>query len=290
MTFTSAANTGPTEMDLILSIVQEQLIREGKLLPTVTDYSAQVIEGIKQIEIPRYDSEFGDPNSQNADGVTPVTAQTVDFQVDTLTLDKWRTLAYEIPDRVARQSRLPLEAELAASAGRSFAKYMDDEIISVLRAAADGTLGLPDHRIQLDGAANDEISLDNIAHARELLNKANVTESDRFMLVSPRQERAMLNITNFIRANEYGAREALLDGEIGRVFGFRVMVHNGLADAEAIAYQRQAAGFAVQKSMTFETRRADLKLQKTEYAFSAGWGTTVLEQGVKQVLLNATGL
>lgn len=286
MTFTSAANTGPTEMDLILGVVQDELIRSAKLLPTVTDYTSSVADGIKSIDIPRYDSHFADPVAQNPDGVTAVTAQTVDFAVDTLNLDKWRTLAYEIPDRVSRQTRIPLEAELAASAGRTFGKYMDDEIIAVLRLASAAS---PDHRIQLDGAANDEISLDNIAHARELLNKADVSEQDRFMLISPKQERAMLNIQNFIRANEYGAREALLEAEIGRVFGFRVMVHNGLADAEAIAYQRGACGYAVQKAMQFETRRADLKLQKNEYAFSAGWGTVLLEQGVKQVLLNATG-
>ena len=286
MTFTSAANTGPTEMDLILGVVQDELIRSAKLLTTIVDYTSSVADGIKQIEIPRYDSHFADPADQNPDGTTPVTAQTVDFAVDTLALDKWKTLAYEIPDRVSRQSRIPLEAELAASAGRTFGKYMDDEIIAVLRQAS---AAAPDHRTQLQGGTNDEITLDNVAEARELLNKADVTEEDRFLIISPAQERHMLNIQNFIRANEYGSREALLDAEIGRVFGFRVMVHNGLADAEAIAYQRQAAGYAMQKSMQFETRRADLKLQKNEYAFSAGWGTVLLEQGVKQVLMNATG-
>jgi N4-gp56 family major capsid protein len=284
-TFTTT-QTGPTEMDLILSVVQDELIRAAKLRPTVVDMSSSAEKGVKTIEIPRYDTHFANPAAQNPDGVTPVTSQTVDFQTDSLDLDKWVTLPYEIPDRISRQSRVNLEAELAASAGRTFGKYIDDELIVALRAAS---AAAPNHRIQLSGGLNDEITLDDITNARELLNKADVKEEDRWLIVSPKQERAMLNISNFIEADKYGAREALLNGEIGRVFGFRVMVHNGLSDDEAIAYQREAVAFAMQKDMMFESRRAQLGLQKTEYAFSAGWGTVTLEQGVKQVLLNATG-
>ncbi len=284
-TFTTT-QTGTLEMDLILSVVQEELIRAGKLPATVRDLSSSVEKGLKSIDIPRYDTHFNNPAAQNADGTTPVASQTVDFAVDSLDLDKWVTLPYEIPDRISQQSRVNLEAELAASAGRTFAKYIDDELIVALRAASAAT---PDHITQLQGGTNDEITLDNIAEARELLNKADVNESDRFLVISPTQERIMLNIENFIKANEYGSRDALLNGEVGKVFGFRVMVHNGLADAEAIAYQRDAVAMAMQKSIKFESRRAQLGLQKTEYAFSAGWGTVTLEQGVKQVLMNSTG-
>lgn len=288
-TFTTT-QTGSLEMDLILSVVQEELIRAAKLQPTVKNMSSSVEKGVKSIEIPRYDTHFANPAAQNPDGVTATAAQTVDFAVDSLNLDKWVSLPYEIPDRISRQARVNLEAELAASAGRTFGKYIDDELIACLRLAADGTGGLPDHRIQVTGATNTEITLDDITEARKLLNQADVREDNRFLIVSPDQEKAMLNIANFIEADKYGSREALLDGEIGKVFGFRVMVHNGLSAIEAIAYQSDACAFAMQKDISFESRRANLGLQKTEYAFSAGWGTAVLEQGVKQVLLNATGL
>ena len=289
MTFTSAANTGPTEMDLILSIVQEELVRSAKLRPTVTDYSSFAEKGMKSIEIPRYDSHFAAPAAQNPDGTTEVAADTFDLAVDTISLDQWKTKYWEIPDRVNAQTRVQLVSEAAAAAGRAMGNDEDDDIIAELRLAADGTGGLPDHRIQLSGGTNDEITLSDITEARKLLNKANVSEMDRFLLVSPDQEKAMLDIANFIEADKYGAREALLDGEIGRVFGFRVMVHNGLADAEAIAYQKQAVGIAYQQEMRFESRRAKLSLQKTEYSIAVGRGQEVLEQGVKQVLLNSTG-
>jgi len=284
-TFTTT-QTGSTEMELIASIVQEELIRTAKLRPTVRDESARATKGIKQIELPRYDSHFADPGALNPDGVTATPAQTVDFATDVLALDDWTVLPYEIPDRISQQTTISIEAELAGSAGRTYGKYIDDQIIAELRLAS---AAAPDHRIQLTGGTNDEITLDDITEARRLLNVAEVSEDDRWLLVSAAQDKVMLNIDNFISAEKYGARTALLQGEIGMVFGFRVVVHNGLSDAEAIAYQKEAVAMAVQKEVKFETRRAALGTQKTEYAFSMGMGFTVLEQGVKQVLLNTTG-
>lgn len=285
-TFTSAANTGATEMELISSMVQEELLRQAKLRPTVRDVSSMAMKGVKSIELPRFDSHFSGPAAQNPDGTTATASQVVDFATDVLNLDKWTTLPYKIPDRVSRQTMINLEAELARSAGRHYANYIDDLIIAQLRLAS---AAAPDHRIQLSGGTNDEITLEDITEARRLLNVANVSESDRYLVVSPDQEKVMLNIDNFIRADAYGARDALLDGEIGRVFGFRVLVHNGLSAAEAIAYHKDAVAYAIQRDVQFETRRASLELQVTEYAFSLGMGCVVLEQGVKQVLLNSTG-
>lgn len=284
----STGQTGSLEMTMILSIVQEELIRSAKLRPTVMDLSSQAVKGVKQLEVPRYDTHFADPEAQVDDGA--VTCQTVNFATDSLALSDWRTLAYTVGDRVSVQSRVDLESELAASAGRTMGKYLDDKIIEQLRLAS---AAAPDHRLQFSGTdqqanANQAITLADITCARELLNKADVRDDDRWLIVSPKQEKEMLNISNFIKADEYGAREALLDGEIGRIFGFRVMVHNGLSDNEAIAYQKQAVAIAVQQEIKFETER-NVKRQDTDYAFSILAGYTVLEQGVKQVLLNATG-
>lgn len=287
--FTSVANTGATEMDLISSIVQDQLLEATMLRPTVEDHSDKAGKGIKSIELPRFASRFSGPAAQNPDGATPTTSQTVDFATDVIPLSDWTSMPYEVPDRVSKQSMISLEAELAKSAGREYGIYMDTQIIAKLRLAADGTGGLPDHRIQLTGGTNDKITLDDIAEARRLLNVANVPQSDRYLVISPDQEKAMLGISNFIKANEYGSREALLKGEIGQVFGFRVLVHNGLNAAEACAYHKSAVGVAVQKEVSFETRRMDLALQSTQYCFSMGMGQAVLDEGRRQVLLNSTG-
>jgi len=286
-TFTSTANTGATEDQVISSIVQEELIQASMLRPTVTDLSSFADKGVKAIDWPRFDSTTSlAPAAQNADGVTETAGQTVDFAVDTLNLNDWTSIPYEIPDRVSRQTRINLEAELARSAGRRYGEYMDDQIIVQLRLASTSA---PDHAIDLDGAdaqgTASVITLDGIAKARRLLKRANVPQSDRFMIIPPEQEQVLIGLDNFRNADKYGSREALLGGEIGQIYGFRVIVHNGLNSNEACMYHKSAVAVAVQQEVKFETRRATLKLQKTEYSFSLGMGQVVLDGGRRQVYM-----
>jgi hypothetical protein len=285
-TFTSAANTAATEMDVISSIVQEELLQAALLRPTVTDLSSMAQKGIVQIDWPRFSSNGLSPAAQNADGETETAGQTAVFAVDSLLLNDWTSIPYEIPDRVSQQSMINLEAELAKSAGRQYGEYMDQQILVQLRLASTSA---PDHKRDLDGAAThgaaSSITLDGIAIARQLLNRANVPQSDRFLVIPPEQEKVIIGLDNFRNADKYGSRDALLSGEVGQIYGFRVIVHNGCASNECMAYHKSAVAVAVQQEVKFETRRATLKLQKTEYSFALGMGQKVLDGGRRQVYM-----
>lgn len=277
---TSAANTASTEMTLITQIVQAELLENTVILGSVMDHSDKVQDGLKTIEIPRFEADqtagsgrFGGPSTQNPDGETPVAFKTASLTTDTINLDKWENLPYRIPDRVAMQSRVPLEAELARKAGKEMAIYMDQEIQTVLATLTKTVIY----------ATASEIALVDITEARKKLNKENVPQTDRVLLISPDKEQDMLNIENFIHADKYGAREALLNGEIGRVFGFRVLVSNLLGDDEAYAYHRECVGYAMQKQVDFETQRADVNIRATDYSYAVGWGCTLMYDGRKGV-------
>jgi N4-gp56 family major capsid protein len=276
--FTSAANTGVTEMTLISSIVQQELLESVVVLPTLDNKSSMVEKGLKQIDIPRFDTDssgrFGDPETQNPDGMTGVTLKAVDMEVDSIALNKWKNLSYRIPDRLSQQSRVNLEAELSRKAGREFAIYMDKEAIAVLATLT--------QEVNYSGAG-DTMALADITDARKTLNRNNVPEQDRFLLISPEKEADMLKIDNFIKADQYGARDALLNGEIGRVFGFRVIVSNLLTADESYAYHREVAMYAVQQDISFESQRADVTVRATDYSFAAGWGLTLAYEGKKGV-------
>lgn len=279
---TSAANTGSTEMTLISQIVQAELLENAVVLGSVMNHSDKVQMGLKSIEIPRFEADstpgsgrFGDPSAQNPDGETPVAFKTASLTTDVINLNKWVNLPYRIPDRVAMQSRVPLEAELARKAGREMAIYMDKEIIAVLDTLTD--------TIPYTDTVNESLALVDITEARKRLNKNNVPESDRVLLISPDKEKDMLNIENFIHADKYGAREALLNGEIGRVYGFRVLVSNLLTDDQAFAYHRECVGYAMQQNVDFETQRADVNIRATDYSYAAGWGCTLMYDGKKGV-------
>lgn len=286
---TSAYATAATEMDLILSIVQDELNRNNFLRPTIMDLSSQATKGTISIDVPKFTSGMPGSQEQDADGATPVDLQSPVFGVDTITLNKWRNLSYRVPDRVSLQSKIAVEAELAKSSGARMAEYIDDQIIANLRLAS---AAAPDHDRALDGGATGgagptEITLAGISKARELLNRANVPQMDRWLLVPPEQEKALIDLDNFRNADKYGSREALLKGEIGEIYGFRVMVHNGLAANEAVAYHSSCCAVAVQQEIKFESQRADVTLQATDYSFSMGMGDTVLDSGKRQVYLHS---
>lgn len=279
---TSAANTGATEMDLITRIVQSELLEKTVVLGSVMDHSDKVQSGLKSIEIPRFEADttpgsgrFGDPTTQNPDGETVVPFQTASLTTDVINLDQWKNLPYRIPDRVAMQSRTPLESELARKAGAEMAIYMDKEIITVLETLT--------QTIAYNDTVNEDLELTDITEARRVLNRNNVSQSDRVLLISPEKEKDMLNIDNFLHADKYGAREALLNGEIGRVFGFKVLVSNLLTAAQAFAYQRECIGYAMQKRVDFETQRADVNIRATDYSYAVGWGFTLMYDGKKGV-------
>jgi len=279
---TSAANTASTEMDLITQIVQAELLENTVVLGSVMDHSDKASNGLKTIEIPRFEADmtpgsgrFGDPSDQNPDGVTPVAFKTASLTTDIIELNKWKNMPYRIPDRVAIQSRVPLEAELARKAGKEMAIYMDKEIIAVLDTLTD--------EIPYDDAADEKLGLVDITEARKRLNRNNVPQTDRVLLISPDKEQDMLNLENFIHADKYGAREALLNGEIGRVYGFRVLVSNLLTEFQSFAYHRECVGYAMQKSVDFETQRADVNIRATDYSYAVGWGCTLMYDGKKGV-------
>lgn len=276
MAFTTT-EVGSTEDTIILSIVQEQLLSRAVVRPSVMDMSAQATKGVKSIEVPKFTSRFSGPAAQNPDGTTPVAFQTLDIAVDALDLDQWKNLPYRIPDRISIQNRVDLEAELAASAGKEMAIDLDQAIITEMATATT--------TVNLGGTNDDEMTLEAINEARATLKKANVTDLDGelFLLISPELEKDMLNIANFIQADQYGSREALLNGEIGRVYGMRVLVSNLLADDEAYAYHRSCLAFAAQKDVSFERQRADVNLQAWEYSFSVGYGVKLMDGGSRIV-------
>lgn len=283
-TMTSATNTGVTEMELISSIIQEEYVQASLLRPTVVDLSSMASKGIKSIDWPRIDASTSfSPSAQNPDGDTENASQTVTFEVDTLELNDWTAISFQIPDRVSEQSMVNLEAELAKSAGKRYGEYMDNKIIAQLRLAS---ASAPDHELGLGSdtsGVGTAISLDDIAKARQKLNRQNLPQSDRFLVIPPEMERTIIGLDNFNNADKYGAREALLKGEVGQIYGFKVIVHNGLNSNEALAYHKSACAVAVQQEVKYETRRARLTLQKTEYAFAMGMGQKVLDEGRRNI-------
>lgn len=272
---------GATSQEIVASLVQEVLKQEAIILPTVTDYSAYAAQGAKIVDIPRRNQLAAADKAEN----TALTAQELTFAVDQIALNKHKAV-YASLERIAQvQANVNVNAEVVLEMAKELALQIDKDLISELKAAS---ASAPDHRVQFANTPTNTIQAVDILEARKLLNLQIVPQADRFLLINPAQEKSMLQISNFIEVDKYGPNDALSNAELGRVYGFRVIMHTGLGDSEFVAYHKSAVGFARQLTPEFKTAD-DLPKVATQYLLHQIYGSKVLDSGKRQVLFNATG-
>lgn len=278
---TGKTETVATKQDVVSRIVQMELIQSGILLPTVSDYTSWVKEGATQITLPRAGSFTVQDKAEN----TATEFQALTFADDALLLNKYKHIPTQIEDVAQMQAAVDVEGEYIKRMASAMAKQIDADLIVQLKLASAAS---PDHIIAL-GNAGAGITVANILDARKLLNKQDVPQEDRYLVISPAQEAYLLAISDFVDASKYGASAPVMNAEIGRVFGFKVLVHNGLADAEALAYHKSHVAFARQQNPKFERQRASLRELADELSLSMLYGCKVCDAGKRGVFLENDG-
>lgn len=78
------------------------------------------------------------------------------------------------------------------------------------------------------------------AYARELLNKSQVPQTDRVMLIGAEIDSAMIQVDNLVSADKSGSTDTLREAKIGRVYGFDVYPSTEIAPGEAFAFHKTA--------------------------------------------------
>jgi N4-gp56 family major capsid protein len=265
-----------TSMAVVASIVQDTLKQEAKLLGLIGDYSAFAQKGALSVKVPRRAQFAAADKSEN----TALTAQELTFAVDTISLDKNKAI-YAALEKIAEMQATPnVEGEIIMEMAKELALQVDRDIYTELLLAS---AAAPDHRIAFVGS---DVAEADLLQARYLLNVQNVPMDDRFLIVAPDQEKALLGISNFIRADAYGSAGGLVNGEIGRVYGMKVVMSNVATAARAIVFHKSAVGFAQQLSPSYQTD-FDLKNTAKEYLLNHIYGVKVMDSGKRQVLLGS---
>lgn len=220
-----------TKNDLITSLVQKELKFRAKLLATVTDLSSYAGKGMKSISFPKLSSFTVENRASAAPGEIQALSATTD-KLD-LNLNAYVSWLVDSSDEI--QSSIDVQIENALRAASAHGRYVDEQIISVLENGAGLDIGTA------------PITSDLILDAREQLVESFADPSACVMLVGPDQEKVMLKIADFVRADYYGSSN-IPSGEIGRVWGMPVIVHQGVAAGKAYFYSKDAVGIAFQKA------------------------------------------
>lgn len=278
-TLTGVTETSAVGYDAVSQVIQRYLIQESVLLPTVTDYSFMAQKGAKSIDLGRSDDFSVSSKSEN----TSADATAITYSSDTITLDQHRYVQFLLEDRANLQAYPEIVQDKIMKAVKPLALDMDEKVIAELDNAS---ASAPDHQIVFADTSGDVLARADILEARRLLRLQNINPRECYLLIGPEKEAEMLAITDFIDASKYGSNEAVMNGEIGQVFGLKVIVHTSVTD-KMYTYHPSAVGFAIQQGIRYQS---DYDLKELGWRHSLDYlaGFEVLDSGKRVVVTDST--
>lgn len=275
------ADMGLTEVtaavqDEISSFVQAELKQKSVLIPLVQNFP--VAPGRDTISIPRAGGFTAEDKAEN----TALTAQVLTYAVDQLAINKHKAVLVRLEEIAQIQATPDVIGDILARMATELAYKIDVDIAAQLEATSASS---PDHRIAYANSGSDNtFQKADILAARELLHKQNVPFNECYIGVSAASEVDLLGITDFVHADTYGSSDGLVKGELGRLFGARVVMSNVFADAKTVIWHPTHVAFGMQQSLTFR-RQDDLDNVATKFLASQLYGAKVLDSGKRGVLL-----
>jgi N4-gp56 family major capsid protein len=273
------ADMGKTEVTSavlqdVSKFVQAELKQKAKLMPLVQNFP--VGPGMDSVRINRAGGFAAADKVENVS----LTAQVITFAADILNLDRHKAVLVRLEDIAGLQSNVNTVGEILSRMSTELALQIDRDIEAQLRLTS---AAAPDHRIAY---AATSLKKADILEARKLLHIQNVPFNECYMGVSPAQEVSLLAVDDFVHVDKYGSSEAIMNGEIGRLYGCKVIMSNVFDDARTLVWHPTHCAFGMQQNLTFKTAD-DLPNVAKEYLAVQLYGAKVLDLGVRGVLLGS---
>lgn len=277
-TLTGDSATDSMKQTIVANIVQRELIASSVLAGTIRDVSSLAsADGIDEINFPR----LGSFSVTKKTSGTPVDATALTYAVDTLQLNQHAVVQWLIEKKANKQAAIALGLENLQRAARAHAKQIDVDIHAALIAGV--STSSPDHVIAFAGAGFDKA---DIVKAMELLDLQEIPSEKRYLAVNPTEHATMLNVEGFIDASRYGSNMPVMNGEIGMVYGMKVLKSTVVTAGRPVVFQEEAAVLGFQLAPTFDEMK-DLANLATRYSLDQLYGIKVVLQGKGIVRLGA---
>ena len=282
MTVAKNADVANVQEALVAEVVQRELQAAVKLT-MFTDYSELVGKGTESLKIPRADSFV----TQARDNATPTaaSASNLTFSFDKIDLDISRYVYYVIPGDVELDAKPSYELSAAARAASAHGRFLD--VLKIDKLWEGGSLT---REVEYDSGVSDiEATLLNMiqeADEAEMLDDGN-----RFLIVRPQERKALLSVSNFVQADKYGDRTPLVTGELGSLYGVRVVniTHVGtVADSNMITFgdgnmilcHRDSLGYAFHRRPQHDMDKAiQFGAGSQEHTWDIKLGCSALQDG-----------
>jgi hypothetical protein len=262
-------------LDIVSAYVQQYLWQNAVLMGTVLDRSSDAMPGVKSIDFGRRTGIEAQTKTAN----TTLESKRMSWSADNLALDKHEVVYTILEDSADIESAVQQEPQILEASVQALMTMLEGRIYTAL--AATSALA-PKHRVNFK--TNSVISLTDILAARKLLNVQNCPFENRWMAIHPDQEETVLALKNIIEASKYPGTTTVVNGEIGRIYGFRVVVSNNVTADSALFYHSTHVAFARQLALSWESDRK-LSDVGTEYLLQQKYGVKTLDAGVRGVLM-----
>lgn len=181
---------------------------------------------------------------------------------------------YGVPIALTRKERIrsinDIMMEKTQDMGYALAKLKDKIAITTLVDGAGNSVVANSVDVSAV-ASSDTITTDTIADA---LKENRVDDYEgKYLIIHPKMENNLLKLSDFIDASIYGGREAVLNGEIGKYLGMKVLVttqvqRNSTTSTayDCLLLDDNVFGIANKMGVTFNS---DYKVLEREYILAA---------------------
>lgn len=263
--------------EVISAFVQQRLAEKAILVNSIIDRSSDAVMGSDAVSLGRHGALTADTKAEG----TAYDSQSFTWAGDKIALDTQAGVYVQATRKGMQQAMPDQESDILASATDALIKKLEVAVYAQLMLASSSA---PDHQINFGSSST--LALADILSCRSLLRIQEVPfdDNDTFLAINPAQESQLLALEQFIDASRYGNSMAIMNGELGRIYGFRVLVSNSVTAATAIAYHRSHVAFARQGAVTWEKSRL-LKDGVTEFLLETIYGVKVLDSGKRGVVL-----
>lgn len=282
MTVAKTADVADVQEALVAEVVQRELQASSKLSALFADFSSLVGKGTAKLKIPRA-SSF---TVQNRDNATPTAAtpSNLTFAFDEIDLDKSKYVYYVIPGDVEADCKPSYEMTAAERAASAHGRNMDIARLDTLWVGADAG-----NDVNLESASDfEDVILEMIKNADE---KNMLDDGNRFLIIRPAERKRALGVANFVQADKYGDRTPLVTGELGQVYGVRIVVvnHSGteaaaaggmFGDGKMILCHRDSLGFAFHRQPAHDQDKAiEYGAGSVAHTWDVKYGLAALQNG-----------
>lgn len=200
--------------DLLVALRQAQIFGQAGVINR--NYEGEIAQFGDTVHIGSLSRPTISTYTKNVTSIDPQTLTTTD---QTLLIDQAKYFAFEVDDVDARQVRDSgnLLNTAADEAAFGVSDVTDNFVAGLMTTGAGNVL-------TAGAAATADAAYKIVLALKVKLDKAKVPTAGRFLIVAPEFHALLLQDNRFLDAAAYGSNTPILNGEVGRVLGFQVMV------------------------------------------------------------------